>query len=249
MTASWVCHLYYLFYLSLTFLLYIKTTSINWWVLRTDIPHLPCCYAVSILYVFLEIRFSALALTNSPDEAYVLLPPAFRQNTHGIQMTSIKKRRSPDDELLYLPVSHLELSQLLHFPFFERAFLRQSSPSSSGKEGRTLSPWSKNSRDLDDAACEQTPWISPGAAAEAWKSEAEGNLPLTRFWGRPSSEVLPSSAYSLSQDRKLHSFLNSHLQGHWSHPPSLDLRNLNSMLRAPSPNTTTWEFRSKAHEM
>lgn len=32
-------------------------------------------------------------------------PPAFRQNTHGIQMTSIKKRRSPDDELLYLPVS------------------------------------------------------------------------------------------------------------------------------------------------
>ncbi|OXB75632.1 UNVERIFIED_CONTAM: hypothetical protein H355_001276 [Colinus virginianus] len=28
----------------------------------------------------------------------------FRQGTHGIQMTSIKKRRSPDDELLYLPV-------------------------------------------------------------------------------------------------------------------------------------------------
>ncbi|KAK2538442.1 hypothetical protein Q9233_002302 [Columba guinea] len=27
----------------------------------------------------------------------------FRQGTHGIQMTSIKKRRSPDDELLYLP--------------------------------------------------------------------------------------------------------------------------------------------------
>ncbi|POI31527.1 hypothetical protein CIB84_004722, partial [Bambusicola thoracicus] len=28
----------------------------------------------------------------------------FRQGTHGIQMTSIKKRRSPDDELLYLPI-------------------------------------------------------------------------------------------------------------------------------------------------
>uniref|UniRef100_A0A8D0H305 Tumor protein 63 (p63) n=1 Tax=Sphenodon punctatus TaxID=8508 RepID=A0A8D0H305_SPHPU len=36
----------------------------------------------------------------------------FRQSTHGIQMTSIKKRRSPDDELLYLPVS---LSFLLTF--------------------------------------------------------------------------------------------------------------------------------------
>lgn len=34
---------------------------------------------------------------------------AFRQGTHGIQMTSIKKRRSPDDELLYLPVSSLYL--------------------------------------------------------------------------------------------------------------------------------------------
>ncbi|XP_065413585.1 tumor protein 63 isoform X7 [Chrysemys picta bellii] len=31
---------------------------------------------------------------------------AFRQSTHGIQMTSIKKRRSPDDELLYLPDFH-----------------------------------------------------------------------------------------------------------------------------------------------
>ncbi|KAH0624225.1 hypothetical protein JD844_007796 [Phrynosoma platyrhinos] len=30
---------------------------------------------------------------------------AFRQSTHGIQMTSVKKRRTPDDELLYLPVS------------------------------------------------------------------------------------------------------------------------------------------------
>ncbi|XP_026545528.1 tumor protein 63-like isoform X1 [Notechis scutatus] len=29
----------------------------------------------------------------------------FRQSTHGIQMTSVKKRRNPDDELLYLPVS------------------------------------------------------------------------------------------------------------------------------------------------
>lgn len=64
------------------------------------------------------------------------------------------------------------------FPPPQRAFLRQSSPSSSGKEGRTLLPWSKNSRDLDDAACEQAPWISPGARAGGWKSETEGNLPL-----------------------------------------------------------------------
>ncbi|XP_015682018.1 tumor protein 63 [Protobothrops mucrosquamatus] len=28
---------------------------------------------------------------------------AFRQSTHSIQMTSVKKRRNPDDELLYLP--------------------------------------------------------------------------------------------------------------------------------------------------
>nr|KAF6476654.1 tumor protein p63 [Rousettus aegyptiacus] len=38
---------------------------------------------------------------------------AFRQNTHGIQMTSIKKRRSPDDELLYLPVRGRETYEML----------------------------------------------------------------------------------------------------------------------------------------
>ncbi|XP_006897127.1 PREDICTED: tumor protein 63 isoform X3 [Elephantulus edwardii] len=37
----------------------------------------------------------------------------FRQNTHGIQMTSIKKRRSPDDELLYLPVRGRETYEIL----------------------------------------------------------------------------------------------------------------------------------------
>uniref|UniRef100_A0A2I3MNQ1 Cellular tumor antigen p53 n=1 Tax=Papio anubis TaxID=9555 RepID=A0A2I3MNQ1_PAPAN len=37
----------------------------------------------------------------------------FRQNTHGIQMTSIKKRRSPDDELLYLPVRGRETYEML----------------------------------------------------------------------------------------------------------------------------------------
>ncbi|KAM9126702.1 tumor protein 63 isoform 2-T2 [Pangshura tecta] len=38
---------------------------------------------------------------------------AFRQSTHGIQMTSIKKRRSPDDELLYLPVRGRETYEML----------------------------------------------------------------------------------------------------------------------------------------
>ncbi|XP_041574125.1 tumor protein 63 isoform X2 [Taeniopygia guttata] len=38
---------------------------------------------------------------------------AFRQGTHGIQMTSIKKRRSPDDELLYLPVRGRETYEML----------------------------------------------------------------------------------------------------------------------------------------
>ncbi|XP_038002089.1 tumor protein 63 isoform X6 [Motacilla alba alba] len=37
----------------------------------------------------------------------------FRQGTHGIQMTSIKKRRSPDDELLYLPVRGRETYEML----------------------------------------------------------------------------------------------------------------------------------------
>ncbi|XP_065267382.1 tumor protein 63 isoform X1 [Emys orbicularis] len=37
----------------------------------------------------------------------------FRQSTHGIQMTSIKKRRSPDDELLYLPVRGRETYEML----------------------------------------------------------------------------------------------------------------------------------------
>ncbi|MEE6501543.1 hypothetical protein FKM82_004236 [Ascaphus truei] len=38
---------------------------------------------------------------------------AFRQTTHGIQMTSIKKRRSPDDEVLYLPVKGREIYEML----------------------------------------------------------------------------------------------------------------------------------------
>ncbi|XP_029471816.1 tumor protein 63 isoform X2 [Rhinatrema bivittatum] len=38
---------------------------------------------------------------------------AFRQSTHGIQMTSIKKRRSPDDEVLYLPVKGREIYEML----------------------------------------------------------------------------------------------------------------------------------------
>ncbi|XP_073214834.1 tumor protein 63 isoform X2 [Lepidochelys kempii] len=38
---------------------------------------------------------------------------AFRQSTHGIQMTSIKKRRTPDDELLYLPVRGRETYEML----------------------------------------------------------------------------------------------------------------------------------------
>jgi len=50
--------------------------------------------------------------------------PAFRQGTHGIQMTSIKKRRSPDDELLYLPVSSLYLCIYCMFSIFLSA-LRQ----------------------------------------------------------------------------------------------------------------------------
>ncbi|XP_030071448.1 tumor protein 63 isoform X1 [Microcaecilia unicolor] len=37
----------------------------------------------------------------------------FRQTTHGIQMTSIKKRRSPDDEVLYLPVKGREIYEML----------------------------------------------------------------------------------------------------------------------------------------
>uniref|UniRef100_A0A8C5PDH2 Tumor protein 63 (p63) n=1 Tax=Leptobrachium leishanense TaxID=445787 RepID=A0A8C5PDH2_9ANUR len=38
---------------------------------------------------------------------------SFRQTTHGIQMTSIKKRRSPDDEVLYLPVKGREIYEML----------------------------------------------------------------------------------------------------------------------------------------
>ncbi|KAM4693808.1 tumor protein 63 isoform 1-T1 [Discoglossus pictus] len=38
---------------------------------------------------------------------------SFRQSTHGIQMTSIKKRRSPDDEVLYLPVKGREIYEML----------------------------------------------------------------------------------------------------------------------------------------
>ncbi|XP_018121106.1 tumor protein 63 isoform X2 [Xenopus laevis] len=38
---------------------------------------------------------------------------AFRQSTHGIQMASIKKRRSPDDEVLYLPVKGREIYEML----------------------------------------------------------------------------------------------------------------------------------------
>ncbi|XP_043926141.1 tumor protein 63 isoform X1 [Protopterus annectens] len=37
----------------------------------------------------------------------------FRQTTHGIQMTSIKKRRPTDDELLYLPVRGREIYEML----------------------------------------------------------------------------------------------------------------------------------------
>ncbi|XP_060130238.1 tumor protein 63 isoform X6 [Zootoca vivipara] len=37
----------------------------------------------------------------------------FRQSTHGIQMTSVKKRRTPDDELLYLPVRGRETYEML----------------------------------------------------------------------------------------------------------------------------------------
>ncbi|XP_053168279.1 tumor protein 63 isoform X2 [Hemicordylus capensis] len=38
---------------------------------------------------------------------------AFRQSAHGIQMTSVKKRRTPDDELLYLPVRGRETYEML----------------------------------------------------------------------------------------------------------------------------------------
>ncbi|KAG8581552.1 hypothetical protein GDO81_007717 [Engystomops pustulosus] len=38
---------------------------------------------------------------------------AFRQTTHGIQMTSVKKRRLPDDEVLYLPVKGREIYETL----------------------------------------------------------------------------------------------------------------------------------------
>lgn len=51
----------------------------------------------------------------SQDETCIFPPLAFRQNTHGIQMTSIKKRRSPDDELLYLPVSLLWVFTITSF--------------------------------------------------------------------------------------------------------------------------------------
>ncbi|XP_068137313.1 tumor protein 63 isoform X5 [Hyperolius riggenbachi] len=37
----------------------------------------------------------------------------FRQSTHGIQMASIKKRRSPDDEVLYIPVKGREIYETL----------------------------------------------------------------------------------------------------------------------------------------
>ncbi|XP_073445521.1 tumor protein 63 isoform X5 [Dendrobates tinctorius] len=38
---------------------------------------------------------------------------AFRQTTHGIQMTSVKKRRLPDDEVLYIPVKGREIYETL----------------------------------------------------------------------------------------------------------------------------------------
>ncbi|KAM4041252.1 tumor protein 63 isoform 4-T4 [Anomaloglossus baeobatrachus] len=38
---------------------------------------------------------------------------SFRQTTHGIQMTSVKKRRLPDDEVLYLPVKGREIYETL----------------------------------------------------------------------------------------------------------------------------------------
>lgn len=69
------------------------------------------------------------------------------------------------------------------------------------REERTLSPSpgvKTTGTGLRSVACEQPPWISPGAGAEGWKSEAEVNVSLIRFWGGPSSEMLPSSAYSLS---------------------------------------------------
>ncbi|KAM9315612.1 tumor protein 63 [Gastrophryne carolinensis] len=37
----------------------------------------------------------------------------FRQSTHGIQMATIKKRRSPDDEVLYIPVKGREIYETL----------------------------------------------------------------------------------------------------------------------------------------
>lgn len=54
----------------------------------------------------------------SQDEACFSFSLAFRQNTHGIQMTSIKKRRSPDDELLYLPVSLVSLGLVFMITLF-----------------------------------------------------------------------------------------------------------------------------------
>lgn len=62
---------------------------------------------VSCIYLFFSFfPFFYFSLSNG---MFFVFLSAFRQGTHGIQMTSIKKRRSPDDELLYLPVSFLHL--------------------------------------------------------------------------------------------------------------------------------------------
>lgn len=71
----------------------------------------------------------------SQDETCMFLPPAFRQNTHGIQMTSIKKRRSPDDELLYLPVSYPWIFMVASFSLPWTCIC---SPSYLGQEGKNL---------------------------------------------------------------------------------------------------------------
>uniref|UniRef100_A0A670ZMT5 Cellular tumor antigen p53 n=1 Tax=Pseudonaja textilis TaxID=8673 RepID=A0A670ZMT5_PSETE len=55
---------------------------------------------------FWELKSTTLKVAKFGD-------PSFRQSTHGIQMTSVKKRRNPDDELLYLPVRGRETYEML----------------------------------------------------------------------------------------------------------------------------------------
>ncbi|XP_066565289.1 tumor protein 63 isoform X2 [Amia ocellicauda] len=125
---------------------------------------------------------------------------AFRQASHGIQMTSIKKRRSTDDELFCLPIKGREIYEILSKikeSLELMQFLPQHTIESYRQQQQNLIQ--KQFGVLDDESNGMYPFPCPRGSMQSQPSYGSSSPPLSKG---PSMNKLPSVSQLINPQQR-----------------------------------------------